>query len=444
MKINCRIKSTIPKILVGIMLITNQLCAQNQLPRTLSECIAYAEKNNIGLRQKILEVKIAGINLSQSRVARYPKVNASLIHTFTNQIPNPGTGNWQQSFTGNYGSQADMILYNGNKLNNNILLNNLQLKSSELGVLEAAKLLEINITTAFLNVLQAREMITQATNTIKSSESQLNRAKVLLEAGYIAQSNYAQFKSQLSADKYTLAVNEENYYRTVLEISQLLELSAGEMFDPDFPEITDSAALIELPSAETILKIAIANMPSIENNRVNLAIAQKNMQIARAGFFPAVTLGAGISSAYNTLSTNSFSAQLGDNINQNAGLNITIPIFNGNQTKASVSKAKINVANAGLAIEEGYKTLEAQVETARLNAVTAQKRLVAAAEQLDNEQISYSLIEEQFNLGMKNTVDLLIEKTKLLTSFNNKIQARYEAILYRKVLDALCNIPIEL
>jgi outer membrane protein len=230
----------------------------------------------------------------------------------------------------------------------------------------------------------------------------------------------------------------------VLEISQLLELSAGEMFDPDFPEITDSAALIELPSAETILKIAIANMPSIENNRVNLAIAQKNMQIARAGFFPAVTLGAGISSAYNTLSTNGFSAQLGDNINQNAGLNITIPIFNGNQTKASVSKAKINVANAGLAIEEGYKTLEAQVETARLNAVTAQKRLVAAAEQLDNEQISYSLIEEQFNLGMKNTVDLLIEKTKLLTSFNNKIQARYEAILYRKVLDALCNIPIEL
>jgi outer membrane protein len=85
-----------------------------------------------------------------------------------------------------------------------------------------------------------------------------------------------------------------------------------------------------------------------------------------------------------------------------------------------------------------------EVETAYIDALSAQSRFQAATEQLKYTLISYSLIEEQFNLGMKNTVELLTEKTNYLTAQQEYLQAKYTAILNYKILDFYQNKPIEL
>ena len=47
---------------------------------------------------------------------------------------------------------------------------------------------------------------------------------------------------------------------------------------------------------------------------------------------------------------------------------------------------------------------------------------------------SYDLIQEQFNLGMKNTVELLTEKNNLLNAQQETLQAKYMAILNAQLL----------
>lgn len=54
------------------------------------------------------------------------------------------------------------------------------------------------------------------------------------------------------------------------------------------------------------------------------------------------------------------------------------------------------------------------------------------------------LVEEQFDLGMKNTVELLIEKTKYLSAQQEYLQAKYNAILNYKILDFYQQKTIEL
>ena len=69
-----------------------------------------------------------------------------------------------------------------------------------------------------------------------------------------------------------------------------------------------------------------------------------------------------------------------------------------------------------------------------VDANSAQQRYVAAIEKLRSTQTSYDLIQEQFNLGMKNTVELLTEKNNLLNAQQETLQAKYMAILNTQLL----------
>ena len=63
-----------------------------------------------------------------------------------------------------------------------------------------------------------------------------------------------------------------------------------------------------------------------------------------------------------------------------------------------------------------------------------EQRYAAATENLKSTQTSYELIQEQFNLGMKNTVELLTEKNNLLNAQQETLQAKYMAILNAQLL----------
>ena len=64
-----------------------------------------------------------------------------------------------------------------------------------------------------------------------------------------------------------------------------------------------------------------------------------------------------------------------------------------------------------LSLLDEQKALYKTIEGLWLDANSAQQRYAAANEKLKSTQISYNLISEQFNLGMKNTVDFSLKRT---------------------------------
>ena len=53
-------------------------------------------------------------------------------------------------------------------------------------------------------------------------------------------------------------------------------------------------------------------------------------------------------------------------------------------------------------------------------------------------ETSYTLVSEQFHLGMKNTVELLQEKNNLLAARHEMLQAKYTSLLNTTLLDFYC------
>ena len=127
------------------------------------------------------------------------------------------------------------------------------------------------------------------------------------------------------------------------------------------------------------------------------------------------------------------------NVNMSGGLSLSIPIFDGKQTKTSVSKARIQQQQALLDLQDQQKQLYQTIEGFWLDATTNQQRFRAATASVASAQSSYDLLQEQFNVGLKNIVELMTGKNSLLQAQQNQLQAKYLTLLNQQLLRFYAN-----
>ena len=311
------------------------------------------------------------------------------------------------------------------KLNNRI---------AELNVDESENSIEESITQLYVQILYSAEAVKVNESTLEVSRKEFERGQELFNVGSIASSDLAQLEAQVSSDNYQLVTSQATLQDYKLQLKQLLELDGDIEMDLYLPQLSDSNVLIPLPEKDDVYNTALSLRPEIEAGKLNVESSDLSIKMARAGYLPTLSLSAGIGSTNVNGSDFSFSEQVKQNWNNSLGVTVSVPIFNNRQTKSAVQKAKIQKQNSELDLLDNQKNLYKTIEGLWLDANSAQQRYVAAIEKLRSTQTSYDLIQEQFNLGMKNTVELLTEKNNLLSAQQHRIQAKYMAILDRQLL----------
>ena len=116
------------------------------------------------------------------------------------------------------------------------------------------------------------------------------------------------------------------------------------------------------------------------------------------------------------------------------GLSLSIPLLDNRSNKSAVEKARLQTLNSRLQESETAKTLYETIEQAWQNAYSSQNEYLAAREKERYARESYELVSQQFALGMKNTVELITEKTTLQNARQEKLQAKYMSLLNQKLL----------
>jgi outer membrane protein len=438
------------KIVIIVLCLFINLSSLNALAQkpegswTLRTCIDYALANNIQIKKLEESVKSNELDLDAAKASVYPSLSASANQSYTHQKAQSGSLDESGSFTGNYGIRSSVILYNGNKLKNTIELQALTVQGAGLNQQVAQNNIELEIASLYLQVLYAREALINAENNKASTQSQVDRGSILYEAGSMSETTYLQLMAQLSEAEYSVVSARTSLERQLLNLKQILELDINEPFDIAYPDIADDQVLSLLPEKQQVYSSALGFMPEVQSSQLAIDQAQLAVQIAEAGKLPSLAIDASLSSGYTSLSGNLFATQLGNNFYQNAGLTLSIPIYSNKQVKTAVSKAKISQKTAELDLSLTRKTILQSVENAYLDAVSAQSRYAAAKDQLEATRKSYDLINEQFNLGMKNSVDLLTGKTLYLNAQQEYLQAKYNAVLNQKILDFYRQKRIEL
>lgn len=401
----------------------------------LQTCINYALENNINIRKNKIIVESAQVDVLTAKANLFPSLSFSTSQNFVNRPLTEDGGVKKNSYNGNYGLNASWTVYNGGKNTKTITQQKLTQQISELDVYSSENSLIESITQLFVQILYADESVKINESTLLVSEAQMNRAKELLAVGSIARSDYAQLEAQYSNDKYVLVNSLTALEDYKLQLKQLLELDGEEEMNLNLPQIDDTNVLTLLPNKTDIYSKAITFRPEIEAGKLNIKANELGIGIAKAGYLPTISLSAGIGTNNTSGSDFTFAEQVKNGWNNSIGLTLSIPIFNNRQTKSAVEKARLNYENSRLDMANEEKALYRTIEGYWLDATSAQQRYIAAQEKLRSSETSYELVNEQFNLGMKNTVELLTEKNNLLSAQQEVIQAKYMAILSLELLN---------
>tara|TARA_R110002051_G_scaffold137916_2_gene210568 strand:- start:70579 stop:71910 length:1332 start_codon:yes stop_codon:yes gene_type:complete len=403
---------------------------------SLEDCISYAIENNITIKDADINTSMSEVDYNASKSAKLPNLFGSASQNFSSGTTiDPITSDYvsDQIHSTNLGFNSSVTLFQGNQLNNQVKQNKLLIEQNSLLAQEAKNNIVISILESYLQTLYSKEGISIAENNLDASEKEVLRAKSRLDAGTIALSDYTEAQSQAATNKFNVIAAKNDYELNIINLKQLLEISPLE--DLQIETVDENQDLIHLElNREAIYTNALAYLPEVEASNTNILINEKELDIAKGGYLPTLSLTGSLGSGYTSISDNTFYDQLDVNFNQRLGLSLNIPIFNRNQTKSAVQIASFNIEKAEIQKQTVEKEVIKKVETAYQNALSSQEQLIAAEVSKEAAEQSYNLAQKKYELGDLSTTDLVISQNTYTNAQQNYLQSKYLNILYHQLL----------
>jgi outer membrane protein len=469
--------------LIGISLNVN---AQEPTKWDLKTCVEYAIQHNISVQQAEVQARLAKLQAEVAKSNQLPTINGSTgmglrlgrsIDPTTNGFTNT------QFLYNNFGLNGGVQIFNAGKLRNAADASNFSWQASEADKQNTSNDISLSVATYYLQVLSAIEQTEIAKIQISQTKEQLAATKKRVEVGLLPELNLLELETQLANDSSTFISANANIEQSKMALKALLNLDANIAFDIQVQAV-DQIKLQSFADLQPdyVFGIAAKNLPGVKAAELRVKAAQKNQSAAKANFFPSLSFGYNLSSnfsnvfnyisGYNftgystpnaaspfvTVSNakyfiqspvftpttsqrnwgniwNGWSDQVNNNFGQSFGLQMSIPIFNANQSKIAYQQAKLNYRNASLQQENTNLKLKQDIYTAYNNAVVAFNKLVANQKALTSAEKTFAFATKRYDLGLLGTIELLNNQNNYLKAKVNYKSAQYEYVFRIKLLE---------
>ena len=409
------------------------ISAHAQKQWTLKDCIDYAMKNNITLKQAVLKKESATEDRKQSEAALLPSLTATTNQSLGYSPWMEGVNVKKGSYSGTYGINAQWTVWNGGQNRNTVKSNELAEQQAELSAQETANSIQERIAQLYVQILYMNEAIEVNRQSLEASKKNEERGKTMLEVGKMSKADLAQLTAQRATDEYNLVAAQSNLANYKLQLKQLLEIT-DPSFDIAMPTANDEQALAAIPAMQSVYEQALLTRPEVKSQELAITKSDIAIKSAKAGYMPTVNLTGGVGTSTSSRSDNGWGNQMKTNFDATVGVGVSIPLIDGRKNKTSVNKARIQREQALLSQQDVRKELYTTIEGFWLDAQSNQQKFRAAQVSVESEQQSYDLLSEQFQLGLKNIVELMNGKTNLLQAQQNKLQSKYTTILNIQLL----------
>jgi len=462
------------------------LVAQEPVQWDLKSCVEYAIEHNISVQQADVQARLAKLQADMAKSNQLPTLNGSTgmglrlgrsIDPTTNGFTNT------QFLYNNFGLQGGIQIFNAGKLRNTADATNYSWQASEADKLNTANDVSLSVATYYLQVLSAIEQSEIAKIQIGQTKEQLAATKKRVEVGLLPELNLLELETQLANDSSTYITAYSNVEQSKLQLKALLNLDASKPFDIKVQPV-DQIKLQAFSDLQPdyVFNVAAQNLPSVKAAALRVKAAAKNQLAAKANFYPSLSFGYNLSSNFSNVFTyinganfagystpnattpfvtinndkyyiqspiytpttasrnwsniwNGWGNQINNNFGQSFGLQMSIPIFNANQSKIGYQQAKLNYRSANLQAESTQLKLKQDIYTAYTNAVVAFNKLIANQKAMASAEKTYQFATKRYDLGLLGTIELLNNQNNYLKAKVNYKAAQYEYVFRIKLLE---------
>ncbi|GGG94490.1 transporter [Parapedobacter pyrenivorans] len=418
--------------------------AQEQI--TILEAVERAITNNLQVKQAEFQYALSDQDLLLSRMTFYPSVNGAIS----------GSKNWGLSFNTdvgqlttesannvNGGISADVSLFQGFSRVHQVAANRHQLMANASNIDKVKNDLALSVATKYLECLTNMDLLTASQQQLALSEEQLAVAQANFEVGNNTLADLSQAKSQVATDELNVTTAENAYDLAILDLKQLMEMQPSVSIELVKPQVADFENTEVVYSAEQVYQQAMTAYPDIKVAQEQSLMAERNIAVARGNYYPSLSLGGNLGTNYSSAipdielatPTMRFGKQIRRNFAQSVGITLSIPIFNGLQTRVNVSRAKINYQNALTNEQLAKNNLNKIINQAVLDLRAAEKRYYSTETAFASANDAFEVLSQRFEVGLANSVELFTAQTTRNKAEFDHIQARYNLIFRSKVID---------
>ncbi len=438
----------ISSLLFFVLLLS--IIGYSQKKWSLTDCINYAIENNIEIKQSEINTATNEINLQQSKLDLIPSLNASASQSYGwGRSINYTSYTYSNSNRQNYFQiSSNVTVFQGFQKYNTIKQNNFEYMASQFDSDEMRDNISVRLAYAYLQILYSQEILDVAVNQVDITNQQIERTQKLVDAGTLAKGSLLEIQSQGAQEEVNAIMARNNLNLAYLDLLQLLDLPSSEKFEIVKPklEITEEPQLLR---PEDVFSYAVINRPQILSAEYRVKSSDRGLAIAKGLRSPSLQLNSGWSTRYNNRNYDDdesvipFGKQFSENQDKTLSLSLNIPIFNGYQTTSNISRAKLNTKYAENNLELEKNTLRKTIEQSFSDAIAAYKSYNATIKSVNSFQEAFKYTEQKFNVGMVNAVEYNLAKSRLVQAESELLQAKYDFVFKKKILDFYMGIPLE-
>ncbi|SFU57444.1 outer membrane protein [Pustulibacterium marinum] len=413
---------------------------------TLVECVNYALENNISVKQSTLDLETTDVDILSAKGNFLPSLSASgsySSNTGANQDPTTNTiiNQTFASFSANVGGGVN--LFSGLSAWKNFQRAKLNKIASQYALDGMKDDVVLMVANAYLQILFNKEQLKVLKAQNQLTKENIERTQELINAGslpagdiYELQATDASQEQAIISSENALLISRVGLAQTLLVKDYMNFDIADEEFDvpEDADVLTKSPQQISEKAKEVLNTLKIAE--------ANLDVAEKDVEVARSGYYPSLSAFANYNTRWSESPYFSFREQLYLFDGLSVGLQLSVPILNGFNTRAQVQRSKINVLRAEYTLEQSELDLEKNVYQAYMDASNARKLYEASLKTLEARQQAYNFSTERFNVGLLNSYDFNQSKTEFESAQSDVVQNKYDYIFKLKVLEFYFGIPI--
>lgn len=454
-------------LLIGLALLPSLAFAQADSVKkmqkhefSVQQAVDYALKNNVNVKNALLQVKIQEQQNRNFTSAAYPHINASLGTTYNASVAKQlvpdffsysaykamadeqvkdGSGNTISSrsiesfpmlefpfgtkFTATAGISLSQILFDG-QVFVGLQARGAAIKLYEKGAEVTSEQIKASIYKIYYQLAVSKTQIELLDANIALVEKNLRDTRIIYENG---------FREKLDVDKETVRLSnlQTEKQKLLNQISNGYYALKMLMGMPISEELVLTDKVTEDQVKDGVLE---ANSYTYEDRKefqqaqISKQLLEYNVRRYKLSQIPTISLGASYAKNAQRDKWNFFGK--GDWFTiSNVNVNVSIPIFNGFFTKTKIQEAKLEVDKVNNQLESLKLWIDNDVEAAKNNYRNAIATMDFQKKNMELAENIYQQTKKKYEVGTGSQIEIVAAQTELKAAQTNYVSALYDAII---------------
>jgi len=348
----------------------------------LQQLIQEGLDQNLDLKSAVERIHIAQATLQQIKLAFYPTLDGTATVTRSGVSGSSATNIWQPYLS----SAWELDIWGKLKSTKKAALASYQRSDAACRAIQTA--LIASIANSYYTLLALDEQLNITRQTIQIREQDVVSMKLLKESGIVTGAAVVQSQANLYSAEVSIPDLQKSIRQTENALCTLLGKAPGSILRG---KLAQQVPLTDLKTG--ISSQLLSNRPDVKEAEFALREAFENVNVAKADFYPTLSLSA--NSGVSTLSLSNF---LDYSLFYNLVAGLTEPIFNRGQIKTSYKIAQARQ-------QEAYNTFKSS--------------LLIAGEEVSNALYAYQMASEKE-----------LSRTKQLEALEKSVEFTKELLQY--------------